>query len=286
MHQKPSTPGTFYTKHLLHQPPCPPDNFTPDKFCAKQFLHRNLLHQASSATDTFYTRHVFDSTHHLWHQTTFAPKLWLTYPLPILLYTTASNTQILRQATFTPDILHTRQLLRHRPFYILHQTPSTLHTKQFSHQKPFTPKNFYTRNVRRQVHQTTFTQETLDTRQRMKTCTPTTFTPNTFHTRNFQNQTICTPRPGKPKSRVSFFLQKIGKSIFHWFASSGPNIPAKPKCRVQCFSQKLPTSLPLQSLLPCYFDKISSTIVSVFLINVHPLLSPPPTNEKLPCFLM
>ena len=185
MHQKPFAPGTFFTKHLLHQPPFPPDNLTPEMFYTKNFLHRTgLLHQASSAPDTFYTRHVFDTTHHLWHQTTFAPNPWSTYPLPILLYTTSSNTHFaantclnqtdLFHQVFTPNTYYTRHCLHQAAFlhqtsltrsnfstknsfyftpntlYILHQTvltPETLYTKKLLHQSRETPGSFYTKQL-------------------------------------------------------------------------------------------------------------------------------------------
>ena len=83
--------------------------------------------------------------------------------------------QLLHQATFTPDTFYTRHL--YHPFC---QTP--LYNKRLLHQTPLAPDNFYTRDL---LHQTPFT--------------PETFTPETFFTLHwtpFTPQTVaCATMP-------------------------------------------------------------------------------------------
>ena len=230
----PSSPDTFYTKHLLYQAHRHQKPFTPDTFYT-----RHILHEAPFTPDTSYTNRLL-------HQTTFTPGTFCTRHL-------------LHQPTFTPDNFHTRYLL-HQPTF----TPDNFHTRQFLHQPAFTPHTFYTRHL---LHQTPFTPGTFYTRHLLH---QTTFTPNTFYTNRLLHQTTWQlyfslvylfwtplqqnsghyipyitcffPQPEKPKSRVPF-CPKIGNCIFHWLTSSGPLLPlldpstAKPR--------------PLHPIRPC-----------------------------------
>ena len=71
-------------RHVLHQPPFAPNNFAPGTFFTKHLLHQTtftpLLHQTPSSQQNVYTTRLLGHTHphtiymrHLLHQAPFAP---------------------------------------------------------------------------------------------------------------------------------------------------------------------------------------------------------------------
>ena len=150
----PSSPDTFYTRHLLYQAHLPQKPFRPDTFYT-----RHILHEAPFTPDTSYTNRLL-------HQTTFTPGTFYT-------------NQLLHQTTFTPDNFYTNQTF----------TPDNFYTNQLLHQTPFTPTSFYTRHL---LHQTPFTPGTFYTRhlytRQLSHQTP--FTPTDFYTRRLGNSTF------------------------------------------------------------------------------------------------
>ena len=131
----PSSPNTFYTRHLLYQAHLHQKPFRPDTFYT-----RHILHEAPFTPDTSYTNRLL-------HQTTFAPDNFYI-------------NQLLHQTSFTQTSFYTRLLLPQTPF-----TPDNFHTRQFLHQPTFTPDNFYTRHL---LHQTPCTQMRMLASQRLE----------------------------------------------------------------------------------------------------------------------
>ena len=186
------TQGTFYTRHLLHQPTFTPDNFHTRYLLQTNFFNNHLLHQTPFTPTSFYTPDTF-YTRHLLHQAPFTPDYFHTRHL-------------LHRPTFTPDNFYTRHLLHQTPFipgtsspddtfYTRHLftpnffTPDNFFSKHILQQAPFTPDTFYTRHIftRNLLHQTTFTPGTFYTRQ-LSHQVP--FTPDNFSTREFSRRQL------------------------------------------------------------------------------------------------
>ena len=182
----PSSPDTFYTRHLLYQAPLHQKPFRPDTFYT-----RHILHEAPFTPDTSYTNRLL-------HQTTFTPGTFYT-------------NQLLHQTTFTPQTIFTPTKLLHQTTF----TPTSFYTRHLLHQTPFTPGTFYTRHL---LHQTTFTPNTFYTNRLLHQTTWQFYfslvylfwTPLQQNSGHYIPYITCFfPQPEKPKSRVPFFSEKL-----------------------------------------------------------------------------
>ena len=187
----PSSPDTFYTRHLLYQAHLHQKPFRPDTFYT-----RHILHEAPFTPDTSYTNRLL-------HQTTFTPGTFYTNQL--LHQTTFTPDNFYTNQTFTPDTFYTNQLLHQTPF-----TPTSFYTRHLLHQTPFTPGTFYTRHL---LHQTTFTPNTFYTNRLLHQTTWQFYfslvylfwTPLQQPSGHYIPYITCFfPQPEKPKSRVPF----------------------------------------------------------------------------------
>ena len=196
-------PAAFYTKAFLHPS-------SPDTFYTRHLLYQAHLHQKPFRPDTFYTRHILHKapftpdtsyTNRLLHQTTFTPGTFF----------------------FTPTNFYTRQLLHQPHQTFTHQTPFTqtrFYTRHLLHQTPFTPGTFYTRHL---LHQTTFTPNTFYTNRLLHQTTWQFYfslvclfcTPLQQNSGHYIPYITCFfPQPEKPKSRVPFFSEKLATLLF------------------------------------------------------------------------
>ena len=197
----PSSPDTFYTRHLLYQAHLHPKPFRPDTFYT-----RHILPEAPFTPDTSYTNRLL-------HQTTFTPGTFYTNQL--LHQTTFTPDNFYTNQTFTPDNFYTNQLLHQTPF-----TPTSFYTRHLLHQTPFTPNTFYTRHL---LHQTTFTLNTFYTNRLLHQTTWQFYfslvylfwTPLQQNSGHYIPYITCFfPQPEKPTSRIPFFSEKLATLLF------------------------------------------------------------------------
>jgi len=84
----------FFTRHLLHQTPFTPE--TMSTFCAKHLLNQTTLNHATFTADTLYTNQFL-------HQSTCTPSIFHT------------------MSPFTPSTFYAKQLLTAGNFYTKHR---------------------------------------------------------------------------------------------------------------------------------------------------------------------